>query len=697
MKLIHKLAIRIFVLFTILSFCYFAQQQFGKYQWEASYLFPLFIVSLIYLIINFIGACIWFLLLTGVNEPHQFSAVSRVFFISQIGKYTPGNIVHLIGRVANAKSVGFRATSVLYTLTFEIILLVLSAAIFAAITIYYSELNLFSGYVPNLIKLLAAGLVCLAITALIIFFSPKLSERLGRSSILNIPKVPTLKILVLCLCLFWICYLLLGLSLNFLAESIFAVEFNNIVLISGIVTISFVAGFLTPGAPAGFGVREFMMVLLLTPFYGELCAVGVAGLSRISQMLGDLFTLLIGVLIPKKKTVKNKRSDYQKNNHQLSIIYWGTYDESKPRNPILHDSLKQVGCSVITCHESIWAVNNDKSQIKGMRNWTSIACRYLLAYPKLVVNLFKLKKSDFIMVGYLGHLDIFVLWPFARLRGIPIVWDAFISLYNTTVEDRKMFGKHHPVSVMLYAWEWLACRMADAVLLDTNEHADYFRRKFQLDDNKVHYTFVGAEERFFQRPPNNKITMKNNGPIEVLFYGTFIPLHGISTIIKACRLVPSEMANWTIIGKGQEALKIQAELDSNHIYNLKWIKWVPYEKLSNKILEADVCLGIFGNTEKSAMVIPNKTFQIIAAGKPIITRNSPAIVELLNNKDTGVWLVPPEDESALAQAIKEIYDQQAVLRGLRLHSNVLHRIKPEAIGSQLIDSLYRNKVISYKS
>lgn len=696
MKSLPRLATRIFILFTILFFCYFALQQFDNFQWKASYFAPLFIVSLIYLTINFIGACIWSLLLTGVKEQHQIPTIIRVFFISQIGKYTPGNIVHLIGRVANAKSVGIRATSVLYTLAFEVFLLVLSAALFATVTVSYSELSVLPGYVPTLFQLLTIGLICVAITALIMFFSPRLSERLGQSSILNIPKVPTLKILALCVCLFWVCYLLLGFSLNFLAENIFAVEFNNIILISGIFTISFVAGFLTPGAPAGFGVREFMMILLLTPLYGELCAVGVAGLSRISQMLGDLFTFLIAVLILKKKIVINKRPHSQKNNNQLSVIYWGTYDKSKPRNPILHDSLKQAGCSVITCHENIWTVNNDKSQIKGISNWISIAYRYLTAYPKLVVKLFKFKKSDFIIIGYLGHLDILVLWPFARFRGIPIVWDAFISLYNTVVEDRKMFSKHHPVSLILYAWEWLACRMADAVLLDTNEHANYFRKNYHLKHNKVHYTFVGAEERFFQRPPNNKDTLKRNGPIEVLFYGTFIPLHGINTIIKACRLVPREMANWTIIGKGQEALKIQSELDSEPIYNLKWIKWVPYEKLGKKILEADVCLGIFGNTEKSAMVIPNKAFQIIASGKPIITRNSPAIVDLLKNTDRGVWLVPPEDEKALAQAVKEIYEQQATLRSLRLHSDVLHRIKPEAIGSKLIDSLYRDRVISYR-
>ncbi|MBE7214632.1 glycosyltransferase [Shewanella benthica] len=684
---------RIFVVFTILFFFYFAQQQLENFRWEASYFTPVFIVMLIYLAINFIGACIWSLLLTGVDEPHQFSTATRIFFISQIGKYIPGNIVHLIGRVANAKSVGIRPSSVLYTLAFELILLILSAAIFASVTIFYADLNQFSGHTPDLVQLMTISLVCIAITALIIFFSPKLSVHLGLPGILNIPKMPSVRTLAFCLILFWVCFMLLGLSTNYLAGSIFNVEFNNILFVSGIFTISFVAGFLTPGAPAGIGVREFMLVLLLTPVYGELCAVGVAGFSRIAQMSGDLLTFLIGWLVLKHRNDTRKSSNSPQSNDKISIIYWGTYDLSKPRNPILHDSLEQAGCTVMTCHENIWAANNDKSQIKGLSSWLSIAWRHLLAYPRLVVKLFRLKKSNFIIVGYLGHLDIFVLWPFARIRGIPIVWDAFISLYNTVVEDRKMFGKRHPVSLVLYAWEWLACRLADAVLLDTNEHADYFRRRYHLEHNKVHYTFVGAEDHFFQSQPDTKSASNDDGPIEVLFYGTFIPLHGISTIIKACRLVPSEMANWTIIGKGQEESKIQAELDSDHISNLEWIKWVPYKELGRKIQEADVCLGIFGDTKKSAMVIPNKVFQIIAASRPVITRDSPAIVELLSHTDKGVWLVPPEDEEALAQAVKEVYLQRPELRSSGLYFDIKHRITPKAIGSQLLDSLYRAQVI----
>jgi hypothetical protein len=52
---------------------------------------------------------------------------------------------------------------------------------------------------------------------------------------------------------------------------------------------------------------------------------------------------------------------------------------------------------------------------------------------------------------------------------------------------------------MLYAWEWLACRAADLVMLDTRAHADYFVSRFKIDDKRTSSVLVGAELNFFGR------------------------------------------------------------------------------------------------------------------------------------------------------------------------------------------------------
>src|SRR5690606_25595076 len=95
----------------------------------------------------------------------------------------------------------------------------------------------------------------------------------------------------------------------------------------------------------------------------------------------------------------------------------------------------------------------------------------------------------------------------------------------------------------------------------------------------------------------------------VLFYGQFIPLHGVKTIIRAARLCDDASIHWIVIGTGQEAAMMDAELAEKPLANLTRIPWVEYEKLYEQIEAADVCLGIFGSSAKAGHVVPNKVYQ----------------------------------------------------------------------------------------
>jgi glycosyltransferase 2 family protein len=61
-----------------------------------------------------------------------------------------------------------------------------------------------------------------------------------------------------------------------------------------------VIGFITPGAPAGLGVRESIMILILTNFIGQPTAAFVALISRLVVTIGDLVFFLFSYLLPRK-------------------------------------------------------------------------------------------------------------------------------------------------------------------------------------------------------------------------------------------------------------------------------------------------------------------------------------------------------------------------------------------------------------
>lgn len=367
---------------------------------------------------------------------------------------------------------------------------------------------------------------------------------------------------------------------------------------------------------------------------------------------------------------------------KMKIVYWGTYDLGKPRNRILLRGIRANRIEVTECHTDLWHGVEDKSQVSGLMRKSLFFLAWLWSYPGLICRYLWLPRHDAVVVGYLGHLDVLILWPFAKLRGVPVVWDAFLSLYDTIVFDRRLVGRWHPLALIVFAWEWLACRAADRIVLDTRAHADYFENLYNLPRKKMQVAVVGAEPEIFAELKKGKVQSDKRHKFMVLFYGQFIPLHGIDTIVLAARALHAEPVCFTMIGKGQEEQKIRDILAKHPLENLQWIPWVEYPELIDWIHKADVCLGIFGETGKASRVIPNKVFQIVAAGKPLITRDSPAIRELFFSGTNPVILVKAGDPFELAAQIKEMMHLPKQRTG-RYSAAVREMITPEAIGGQM--------------
>ena len=374
-------------------------------------------------------------------------------------------------------------------------------------------------------------------------------------------------------------------------------------------------------------------------------------------------------------------------NRELKVLVWGTYDTSKPRVRILLQGLRETGIHVSEVHREVWLGVEDKSQIHSIAQKLLFLSRWMKAYPALLFDFLRTPRPDIVLIPYLGQLDVLLLWPFSRIRKVPVCWDAFLSLYDTIVNDRRLVGAHHPLARLLWRLEWMACRAADQILLDTNAHAHYFVETFGVSATKIRRVFVGAEDIFF-RPPAAKFSkdVLQKKIFTVLFYGQFIPLHGIETIVRAAKLCDHEPIHWVLIGKGQEAPYIRTLVNKLSPRHLEWIEWVPYQKLVDYIQDADVCLGIFGDTGKAARVIPNKIYQVLAAGRPLITRDSPAVRELLFETES-VILIPCTDSKSLAAAVKEMRIRHCSPALKDRHSHSRHSVNPSEVGNALRSAL----------
>lgn len=328
---------------------------------------------------------------------------------------------------------------------------------------------------------------------------------------------------------------------------------------------------------------------------------------------------------------------------RLSVLLCGHYDLGKPRVRLMREALRSDSrLSVAERHRPHWERTRDKSRLSAA-GWLRHALRWLGGLPGLWRSYLSAPAHHVLIVGYPGAPDVLLLWPLARLRGARIVWDMFTSAYDTTVRDRRLLPRYHPLAAALYALEWLACRAADTVVLDTQTHAQAIARLFRCDAARFAVVPVGCEETVFTPLP----ARAPDGLFRVLFYGQLIPLHGLDVILEAARRCEDAATGWQIIGSGQEEARLRDPLPPC----VDWLPWVAYEELPYHIARADVCLGIFGDSEKAACVIPNKLYQALACGRPVITRDSPALRELPSEAREAVTRVPPGDAAALLEAV----------------------------------------------
>jgi glycosyltransferase involved in cell wall biosynthesis len=235
-----------------------------------------------------------------------------------------------------------------------------------------------------------------------------------------------------------------------------------------------------------------------------------------------------------------------------------------------------------------------------------------------------------------------------------IVFDVFISDYEALVESRKLVKENTLKAKILFFFDKYSCKWSDIVLLDTNEHIDYFVKKYELDKKKFRRVFVGGDDTIYYpiKKKREERKEKEKRKFTVLFYGSFIPGHGIKYILKAGKLLEKEKdIQFLILGIGQtynEMVDISKELGNK---NVEFVGWIDYKKIPEYISEADVCLGMFGDhIKKINRVIGNKIFEIIAMKKPLISGDCRAMREAFVNKE-NILFCKMDDEKSLAEAI----------------------------------------------
>ncbi len=359
----------------------------------------------------------------------------------------------------------------------------------------------------------------------------------------------------------------------------------------------------------------------------------------------------------------------------MDVVFFGAYDPAYPRNAVLRRGLELNRVDVSECRVR-----------PGPKFW--------LRYP-LLVSRWRRRRGravsppKYLFVPEFSQKDV----PLARLAGRltrrPVVFDPLASRYETKILDWQRKPKGSPSARWNRVIDRWAFRWSDLILSDTRAHKAYFCREFGLPPERIAVVPVGFDDRVFSRALANRRPLKSGSPdpFRVLFFGSFLPLHGVESVIEAARQIRGidSAVRFLLIGSGQTLDRVRSLTSDYGLDNLDFEGWLGQTELARKIAEtADICLGLFGRTEKAGRVVPHKVFQAMALGKPVITARTPAAEEFFIHRE-NIFLCDAENPARLADAILELKGdaEQRKKMAQEGFDLVWERYQPAAIGSEL--------------
>lgn len=229
-----------------------------------------------------IGMLAWRTTLAELGSPLGPTSAARVYFVSQLGKYVPGSVWAAVAMLRLGQDVAVPRAQIAYSY-----LLSLAFSLLTGLAIGVPALIAYGDYLP-------LALITLGVLAVVLLWPRLLNAlldgglRLARRGRLEQPLSGRgiARIVVLYL----VAWVAGGLHVWVLALSVRADTGAGAALFSSIAayTVASTLGVLVVIAPAGAGVRDVLMVLILTPVTGAAAATAVAVISRAILTLLDL-------------------------------------------------------------------------------------------------------------------------------------------------------------------------------------------------------------------------------------------------------------------------------------------------------------------------------------------------------------------------------------------------------------------------
>ncbi len=331
----------------------------------------------------------------------------------------------------------------------------------------------------------------------------------------------------------------------------------------------------------------------------------------------------------------------------MRVLVWGregNYGPDYPRNRVVFSALRALGHELLLFRPALSFIADSEYALR------------------------RLPKPDVIWVPCFRQRDVAAASRYAQRYNIPLIFDPLISAYDKRINERAKFSADSARARSLLAWERDLFARARVIVADTAGHADFFHDTLGVPRDKLIVVPVGAEEELFEFA--TYAVKPASEPLEAVFFGTFIGLQGVDHLIEAIGRYAAQPGNpplrFRLLGDGPLRAACEARIAefrrTHPALDVAFEGWRPLAELPARLARADFFFGIFGSGAKALRVIPNKVYQALAMGRPVLTAATPAFgAALQQDEEHGFFWCRPGDPDDIARALARLVARRQAL------------------------------------
>jgi len=274
-------------------------------------------------------------------------------------------------------------------------------------------------------------------------------------------------------------------------------------------------------------------------------------------------------------------------------------------------------------------------------------------------------------------------WMLARLKGVKFLfevrdlWPAFAIAVGVL---------RQPVLIRLSEWlERFLYSHADLLVVNS---PGFIKHVQDRGASWVKLVPNGADTVMFS-PVVDGSNFRNQHGLVGRYVALYAGAHGMSNDLgvvleAACQLKQQSRIAIVLLGDGKEKPALVKRAAELGLDNLLFIPPLPKAEMPAALAAADACIAILKPVEAYQTVYPNKVFDYMAAGKPVILAIDGVIREVVETAGAGIF-VTPGDPQAMAGAIRSLEEnpQAGVEMGKRGREYVAEHFDRIALAQKL--------------